>query len=97
MERTVTALVPVRQGRAMVAAKPAERQRCAGRSGSWLSRVKWAWIGAAVLAAVAFAAGSIWLGFAALVPFLYTLPCLVMLAMCMKKGGGSGSGGNTSS
>lgn len=42
-------------------------------------------LGAAlVLAGVVL--GSSWLGFAAILPFLYVLPCLLMFAMCMRKG-----------
>ncbi len=79
------ALVPVRDAH-VVAARP----QCADVSGGQRTRMKWAWIAAAILAVAGVALGSIWLGFAALVPLLYTLPCLVMIAICMKGRGGNG-------
>lgn len=87
MEAT-RALVPLRHGGAVTVLGQEKRQRCG--SGQGLARVKWAWMAAAALAATAVAVGSIWLGFAALVPLLYTLPCLLMVAMCMKGKGANG-------
>ena len=49
---------------------------------------------AAALAATGFLAGWAWLGAAAVLPLLYTLPCAAMMAMCMK--GHGGSDGNAS-
>ena len=40
---------------------------------------------------LALLAGWTWLGTAAVLPLLYTLPCAAMMAMCMKGQGGSGS------
>ncbi len=47
-------------------------------------RMKWMLGVSVVLAVAAAALGSAWLGFAAVLPFLYLLPCLAMVAMCMK-------------
>lgn len=44
---------------------------------------------AAALAATGLLAGWAWLGAAAVLPLLYTLPCAAMMAMCMKGHGGS--------
>lgn len=52
-------------------------------------RRKWLLAISAVLALAALALGSMWLGFAAILPFLYVLPCLAMVAMCMRKSGTS--------
>ena len=52
-------------------------------------RRKWMLALGVVLALAALALGSIWLGFAAILPFLYVLPCLAMVAMCMRKSGTS--------
>lgn len=49
---------------------------------------------AAMLAVTGVLAGGTWLGTAAVLPLLYTLPCAAMMAMCMK--GHGGSDGNTS-
>ncbi|WP_149536691.1 hypothetical protein [Siccirubricoccus phaeus] len=49
---------------------------------------------AAALAATGLLAGWAWLGAAAVLPLLYTLPCAAMMAMCMK--GHGGSDGNAS-
>jgi hypothetical protein len=47
----------------------------------------------AAVAILALLAGWVWLGTAAVLPLLYTLPCAAMMAMCMK---GQGGAGNTS-
>ena len=52
-------------------------------------RRKWALALVAVLAAGGLLLGSMWPGFTAILPFLYVLPCLLMLAMCMRKGNSS--------
>ena len=54
------------------------------------TRTKWLLVAAAVLAVAGLAIGSSLLGFAAMLPLLYVLPCLAMLGMCMK---GNGKGG----
>ena len=61
------------------------------QAGSFMSgRRKWFVIAAALIAAAAVAFGSALLGFAAVLPLLFILPCLVMAAMCMR---GHGKGG----
>ena len=50
---------------------------------------KWMLALGVVLALAALALGSMWLGFAAILPFLYVLPCLAMVAVCMRKNGTS--------
>ena len=57
---------------------------CSGSS----SRTRWLLTTAALLLVDALALGSFWLGFAAMLPLLYSLLCLLMLAMCMKNDGG---------
>jgi hypothetical protein len=47
---------------------------------------------AAALGISAFLAGWRWFGTAAVLPLLYTLPCVAMMAMCMR---GHGTSGNT--
>lgn len=87
---TSTALVPV-----PVAKEPATRpDGCGGHRRSAAGRTMWLVLAAVALAAAALALGSAWLGFAAILPLLYTLPCLLMVAMCMRgmKSGGSGDG-----
>jgi len=44
---------------------------------------------AAALGIIGILAGWTWLGTAALLPLLYTLPCAAMMAMCMRGHGGS--------
>jgi hypothetical protein len=48
-------------------------------------------LAAAALGIVAFLAGWMWLGTAAVLPLLYTLPCAATMAMCMKGQGGAGN------
>ncbi len=45
---------------------------------------KWLLFGAAILTAAGLAFGSATLGVATFLPLLYTLPCLLMVAMCMR-------------
>ena len=42
----------------------------------------------ATLGAIGVAAGWHWFGFAAVLPLLYLLPCVAMMAFCMKGMGG---------
>ena len=42
-----------------------------------------------ILAAAGLAAGGAWFGIAAILPLLYVLPCVAMMAMCMKGHGSS--------
>lgn len=89
---TSTALVPVAVGNEL-AQRPGgcgSSRQMAGR------RAKWGLLAAAALALVALAVGSGWLGVAALLPFLYTLPCLLMVAMCMRGMRSGGTGGANS-
>ena len=53
-------------------------------------RNKWFLAAAGLLAIAAVALGSTVLGFAAILPLLFILPCLVMMTMCMR---GHGKGG----
>lgn len=53
-------------------------------------------IAAVALAAIGLAIGSTLVGIAAVLPLLYTLPCLLMLAMCMFGQGQSSAPGDTS-
>ena len=57
---------------------------CANRS-SGGSRKRWWLVASSVLLAVAAAVtGTVWFGFAAVLPLLFLLPCLAMTAMCLK-------------
>ena len=87
---TATALVPVR-----AMPEPAKRESgCGAKRSAMAGRTKWLILAAVALAAGGLALGSSVLGFAAILPLLYTLPCLLMVAMCMK---GSGKGGSANS
>jgi hypothetical protein len=44
-----------------------------------------------VLGIIAFFAGWRWFGTAAVLPLLYILPCVAMMAMCMRGRGGLGN------
>lgn len=57
----------------------------------WSAKKKWLMAASIVLAVGAAVVGSVWLGWAAVLPLLYLLPCLAMLAMCLKGMNGSGS------
>ncbi len=48
-------------------------------------RKPWLFALAALLAVAGLVTGSLWFGFAAVLPLLYLLPFLFMAAMCMKK------------
>ena len=50
----------------------------------WLGASQRLILGLVVLAVVAFAAGWYALGFAAVLPRLYALPCVVMMGFCMR-------------
>ncbi len=59
--------------------------RSADRCGSSVrARTKWLILAIVVLALGAAVFGSVWFGVAAVLPLLYVLPCLAMMAMCMK-------------
>ena len=79
--------------RALVHAPSAGQTAKAETSGSCSTafgkRRKWLLALVAVLTAAGLILGSMWLGFAAILPFLYVLPCLLMLAICMRKGNSS--------
>ena len=53
------------------------------------SRMKWLMVAAAGLLVMGLATGSAVLGFAAIAPLLYVLPCLLMCGMCLLKHGGT--------
>lgn len=90
-EPASTALVPT-----AASAGTQQTARACGQSGSLMSgRRKWFVVAAALIAAAAVAFGSAVLGFAAILPLLFLLPCLVMAAMCMK-GHGNGNGATAS-
>ena len=78
------ALVPV-----PATASTSNRKAGESCSGASSQRRKWLLAASAVLALAALAFGSMWLGFAAILPFLYVLPCLAMVAVCMRKSGTS--------
>ena len=79
--------------RALVHAPSAGQTAKAETSGSCSTafgkRRKWLLVLAVALAAGGLLLGSRWPGFTAILPFLYLLPCLLMLAMCMRKGNSS--------
>ncbi|MCP2017743.1 MAG: hypothetical protein ABJF09_03440 [Qipengyuania citrea] len=50
----------------------------------WSTKTKWLIAASVVLALGAAILGSMWFGFAAVLPLLYLFPCLAMMAMCMK-------------
>ena len=50
----------------------------------WLRGRRAAVLAAGALAVAAFAFGSAWFGFAAVLPLLYLLPCAAMLYFCQK-------------
>ena len=64
---------------------------CGGKRSFMAGRNKWLWIAAIVLAVAGLALGSSILGFTAILPLLFILPCLMM---CMK---GHGKGGTPDS
>lgn len=77
------------------AAEPEKGTSGCGGKGLIAGRNTWLLIAAIVLAVAGLALGSSILGFAAILPLLFVLPCLVMAAMCMKghaKGGNSDAG-----
>ena len=68
----------------------------AGSPRHWLrGRTGMLLLAALVMGGAAFGLGWAWLGFAAVLPLLYVLPCLAMFAMCMK-GMGSNRGAGSS-
>jgi hypothetical protein len=52
---------------------------------------------AAAIGGAGLTFGWAWFGFAAVLPFLYVLPCAAMMAMCMRGHGGSGGNATTPS
>ncbi|WP_225769703.1 DUF2933 domain-containing protein [Inquilinus sp. Marseille-Q2685] len=65
-------------------AAPSHSSACGGSSG-WFGRHRRTVILAAVAVTIGgFALGWGWLGFAAMAPLLYLLPCMAMMAFCMK-------------
>lgn len=86
---TSAAPMPVPSG---MAGEASDRRSGCSRTGN---RTKWLFAIAALLGLAGLAVGSIWLGFAAMLPLLYTLPCLLMLVMCMRQGTGPTSGTGT--
>jgi len=48
-------------------------------------------VAAVAIGILALLTGWVWLGTAAVLPLLYTLPCAAMMAMCMKGQGGTGN------
>ena len=81
--QTSTALVPVADARASETS-----QGCCG-TGQKSGRTKWLMGAAAALLVVGLVTGSAVLGFAAIAPLLYVLPCLAMCGMCLFKHGGT--------
>lgn len=83
-------------GQVAPAAEPQKRNGgCGGKGPVSSVRSKWLLVAAIVLAVAGLALGSSILGFAAILPLLFILPCLVMAVMCKKghgKGGTSDSG-----
>ena len=59
-------------------------QGCGHCKGAGSAKRKWLAVAGVALAIAAAVFGSIWFGFAAVLPLFYVLPCLAMLAMCMK-------------
>ena len=78
-----TALGPVADSEA------AETSRGCCGTGQKSSRMKWLMIAAAALLVIGLVTGSAVLGFAAIAPLLYLLPCLAMCGMCLFKHGGA--------
>lgn len=80
------------------AGEPNRSTRGCGKGSLFFAgRKKWLLFGAMLLAAAGLVLGSSILGFAAILPLLYVLPCLLMAAMCMRgQGGGSTSNGDGS-
>ncbi len=70
---------------------------CGAQGTGRTAKRKWLIIAGVVLAIAAAVTGSIWFGFAAVLPLLYLLPCLAMTAMCLKnmKGSSSTDAGST--
>jgi hypothetical protein len=63
---------------------------------AYLSGRRGALLAAAALGIIGILAGWTWLGTAAVLPLLYTLPCAAMMAVCMRGHGGSANTPTTS-
>ncbi|MFW2445791.1 MAG: hypothetical protein ACN4E6_00565 [Qipengyuania pacifica] len=100
MTSNSTALVPwTPQSGGQQPAQAATSESSGGKScasaGRWSTKKKWLIAASVVLALGAAILSSMWFGFAAVLPLLYLLPCLAMMAMCMKgmkSAGPEGSG-----
>jgi hypothetical protein len=79
MSSTSTSLVPL-----ITTARPAP-----AKAPSWLSSRRGMFVITAIAGIAALASGWYWLGFAAIAPLLFLLPCAVMMAFCMKGMGNS--------
>jgi hypothetical protein len=89
MTSSSTALVPgiLQEGREREAQPSTKNESAQGGCASparWSANKKRLIAASIVLAVGAAVLGSVWLGLAAVLPLLYLLPCLAMLAMCMK-------------
>lgn len=94
MTSSSTALVPWmppegRDRQAQASTTEGSAQKSCATPARWSARKKWLIAASVVLAVGAAILGSVWLGLAAVLPLLYLLPCLAMVAMCMKGGKGS--------
>ena len=69
----------------MVIPQPASTRR-------WLSARQIVVLGLVLLAVTAFAGGWYALGFAAVLPLLYVLPCMAMMGFCMRGMGKDSAG-----
>lgn len=80
-----TALVPVGPKTNPAEAISAKSSSGCGGSRKGLgNRRKWLMVVSIGLALVGVALGSVWFGFAAILPLLYLVPCLLMVMMCMR-------------
>lgn len=86
---------PLDGGQLQTAGVTKSGQGCGHCKEGGSAKRKWLVAGGVAFAIAAAVFGSIWFGFAAMLPLLYVLPCLAMLAMCMKgmKSTGSGESG----
>lgn len=79
------------------ATRPGTLAKHSGCGSQRSGRSRWVLIAAAVaLVVIGLVAGSALFGFAAVLPLLYTLPCMLMLAMCLFGKRHSATPGDTS-